>query len=80
MTITVGDLDGGFYFADDGRGIPDDKREQVFESGYSTAAPGTGFGLNIVSEIAEVHGWQIRVTESTDSGARFEITGIDGAE
>jgi signal transduction histidine kinase len=49
----------------------------VFESGYSTAANGTGFGLSIVSEIADAHEWDVAVTESEAGGARFEITGVE---
>jgi PAS domain S-box-containing protein len=77
VTITVGDIDGGFYVEDDGPGIPEAKRSRVFESGYSTSADGTGFGLAIVKEVAEAHEWSIRVTESADGGARFEITGVE---
>jgi len=77
VTITIGDLDGGFYVADDGPGISADDREQVFEMGYSTSEGGTGFGLMIVEGIAEAHGWDVRVTESEAGGARFEITGVD---
>ncbi|MFC7077723.1 PAS domain S-box protein [Haloarcula halophila] len=75
VTITVGVLssDPGFYVADDGPGIPPEDREQVFESGYSTAPDGTGFGLAIVDRIASVHGWDLSLTESEDGGARFEV-------
>ena len=76
--VTVGDLPGGFFVADDGPGIPAEERESVFEPGYSTASDGTGFGLNIVANIAESHGWEITVTESEAGGARFEITGVEG--
>ena len=76
VTVTVGDLDRGFYVADDGPGIPEEERDRVFESGYTTAKEGTGFGLSIVAEIAEAHGWEIEVTESGDGGARFEVTGV----
>jgi len=82
VTIRVGALSGqdGFYVADDGPGIPKDEREHVLESGYSTSDDGTGFGLAIVSEIVDAHGWAIRVTERPDGGARFEITGVESAE
>jgi len=76
VTITVGALEDGFYVADDGPGIPEKERSQVFDSGYSTNDEGTGFGLAIVREIVAGHGWEITVTESEDGGARFEITGV----
>jgi PAS domain S-box-containing protein len=79
VTITVGELDDGLYLGDDGPGIPEDERENVFDAGYSTAEDGTGFGLSIVKQIADAHGWDIRVTEGTDGGARFEITGVESA-
>ncbi|MEF8807977.1 HAMP domain-containing sensor histidine kinase, partial [Natronomonas sp.] len=68
-----GDLEDGFFLADDGEGIPESERDSVFGPGYSTATEGTGFGLAIVKEIAEAHGWDIDVTESNEGGARFEI-------
>ena len=77
VRIRVGELDDGFYFADDGPGIPPGDREAVFDTGYSTADRGTGFGLRIVEEIADAHGWAVRVTDSDDGGARFEITGVE---
>ncbi|WP_058996266.1 PAS domain S-box protein [Haloarcula sp. CBA1127] len=76
LTITVGELDDGFYVADDGVGIPADEREDVFEGGYSLAS-GPGFGLRIVDEIVDTHGWSITVAESDAGGARFEITGVE---
>ncbi|NGM68498.1 response regulator [Natronolimnobius sp. AArcel1] len=79
VTVTVGAIDGGpdFYVADDGPGIPEAERERVLERGYSTATDGTGFGLSIVMQIVEAHGWKLTITESDDGGARFEITGVD---
>jgi PAS domain S-box-containing protein len=82
VTVTVGGLEDGFYVEDDGAGIPEAERGEVFESGYSTATDGTGFGLAIVADIAEAHGWAIRVTDAESGGARFEVTGVgsrDGA-
>jgi PAS domain S-box-containing protein len=75
VTVEVGPLDDGFYVADDGPGIPADERERVFESGYSGGG-GTGFGLPIVRQIAEAHGWTLTLTESDEGGARFEFTGV----
>jgi PAS domain S-box-containing protein len=79
VSITVGDLDDdtGFYVADDGPGIDPEDRETVFEAGHSTAGTGTGFGLSIVSEVAEAHGWDVSVTDAADGGARFEVSGVE---
>jgi len=79
VTVTLGSIpDGrGFYVEDDGPGIPEADREQVFDAGYTTSESGTGFGLSIVSEIATAHGWDIAVTDGADGGARFEITGVE---
>jgi PAS domain S-box-containing protein len=77
VTVTVSPLADGFAVADDGPGIPEADREQVFESGYTTTPGGTGFGLAIVREIAEAHGWTVTVTESESGGARFEFTGVE---
>ncbi|SEA12601.1 PAS domain S-box-containing protein [Haloplanus vescus] len=79
LTITVGDCPDGFYVADDGPGIPPDERAHVFDSGYSTSADGTGFGLSIVRAIAEAHEWSVAATESDDGGARIEVTGVESA-
>ncbi len=79
VTVTVGDCSDtpGIYVEDDGVGIPEPDRDSVFESGYSTSENGTGLGLRIVERIVDGHGWEIRVTESDDGGARFEIFGFD---
>jgi len=79
VTITVGDLENGFYIADNGPGIPADEREDVLASGYTTSTDGTGFGLAIVREIANAHDWEITVTESGTGGARFEIIGVEAS-
>lgn len=80
VTVEVGELadTAGFYVEDDGTGIPEEERSEVFEAGYTTGDDGTGYGLNIVRAAAEAHGWDVRVLESSAGGARFEFTGIDG--
>ena len=71
VSVRVGAIPDGFYVADDGGGIPPDARADIFDAGYSTAEDGTGFGLAIVSAIADAHGWTIEVTESEAGGARI---------
>lgn len=77
VAVTVGKLEDGFYVEDDGPGIPADKHDDVFEAGYTTSEHGTGFGLSIVKQITDAHGWNIRITDSETGGARFEITGVE---
>ncbi|WP_313692431.1 two-component system sensor histidine kinase NtrB [Halorarum halobium] len=76
VTVRVGRLSGdaGLYVADDGPGIPEPVRADVFEHGYSTTEDGTGYGLSIVTQIVEGHGWEITLAESAEGGARFELT------
>ena len=79
VTVRIGELRDGFYVEDDGSGIPEEAREEVFETGYSRSETGTGLGLNIVRQVVQAHDWEICVTESTESGARFEISGVEFA-
>ena len=80
VVVTIGALpdEPGFYVADDGPGIPPDRREDVFTAGVTTDDDGTGFGLKIVAEIADAHDWQVGIDEAETGGARFRFTGIDG--
>ena len=80
VTVRLGEQQGGFYVADTGPGIPESERDRVFEAGYSTADGGTGFGLRIVEQVVDTHGWEVAVTESRQGGARFEITGVTADE
>jgi PAS domain S-box-containing protein len=84
VTVRVGLLEDreGFFVEDDGSGIPEDERDEVFEMGHTTSEDGTGFGLAIVEQVADAHDWTVRLTESendeeTDTdwtgGARFEF-------
>ena len=77
VAVVVGPLDDGFYVEDDGPGIPESAREDVFERGYTTHEAGTGFGLPIVETVSEAHGWSVTLTSSSSGGARFEFTGVE---
>ena len=73
VTVRVGRSPTGFYVEDDGPGIPENERERVFDSGYTTGEEGTGMGLSIAETIATAHGWTIEIGEGIEEGARFEI-------
>ncbi|WP_440770775.1 PAS domain S-box protein [Natronorubrum sp. DTA28] len=74
VTVTVTATGDGFAIEDDGPGIPADERDAALEWGYSTAAEGTGFGLAIVSEVVEAHGWSIALEESASGGLRIAVS------
>ena len=79
LTVRVGRVgDGaGFYVEDDGVGIPETRRDEVFDQGYSTTATGTGLGLAIVEKMAAAHGWTVTVAEGEAGGARIEVRGVE---
>jgi signal transduction histidine kinase len=78
-TVRVGSLAGesGFYVADDGPGFPEEDRDRLAEYEYSTVEESSGLGLAIVKEITQAHSWHLRLTESSDGGARIEITDVE---
>ena len=73
VTVRVGLLNDGFYVEDDGPGIPESRRDAVFEEGHTTSPDGSGIGLAIVAEIARAREWDVELTESDAGGARFEF-------
>lgn len=74
-TVTIGSLsdETGFYVQDNGNGFDTNEPSKVFESGYTTSPNGTGFGLAIVSEVADAHDWGVAATQSPYGGAKFEF-------
>ncbi|SDY13872.1 PAS domain S-box-containing protein [Halobellus clavatus] len=74
--MRVGTLADGFYYEDDGPGIPESERDDVFKPGFTTKEDGTGFGMVSIKQIALAHGWEVTIDESEAGGARFEFTGI----
>ncbi len=66
--------------SDTGVGIPEDEREKIFESFYqvdstlSKTAQGTGLGLAVVRQIAELHGGTVRVDSELGQGSSFVVT------
>ncbi len=56
---------------DDGPGIPEERRGELFKRGArldTTGKPGTGLGLAIVRDVAEIYGGSISLEESEDLG------------
>jgi signal transduction histidine kinase len=57
---------------DDGPGVPEHEREQIFEPFMSTRPEGVGLGLAIVREVVAAHGGAVRCIPG-EQGARFEM-------
>ena len=58
---------------DDGPGIPQADREQVFRPFASGAAGGTGLGLTIARDIVRAHGGEITLEDSPSGGLRARV-------
>ena len=58
---------------DNGPGIPDTIREEIFNPFVSTKKTGVGLGLSIVSQIIDGHHGSIRVEKGPEGGASFVI-------
>lgn len=77
-TVEVGvRVEGGWVemsVRDHGPGIPEYARDKVFDKFYSLARPhsgkkGTGLGLALVAEVAELHDGRATLTNAPDGGA-----------
>jgi two-component system nitrogen regulation sensor histidine kinase NtrY len=58
---------------DDGPGIPEASRAEIFDPYFTTRTEGTGLGLAIVKKIVLEHEGDIRCDEAPGGGARFRI-------
>lgn len=55
---------------DDGKGIPEEERQAIFDRGarLDASKPGTGLGLAIVRDVAQIYAGSIHLEESEDLG------------
>ncbi|HET6940748.1 MAG TPA: ATP-binding protein, partial [Sphingomicrobium sp.] len=70
VTVEPNDSTVDILVEDDGRGIPQELRDAIFQRGarLDTDKPGTGLGLAIVRDVAEIYGGKITLEESEDLG------------
>ena len=76
IDVTAAAADGlvQVRIADDGPGIPAEKRRTVFERGEKgSGSSGTGFGLYFVDSMVESYGGRIWIEESDAGGAAFVV-------
>lgn len=66
----------GFVVEDSGVGIPEEKREAMFEPfvrGNEKRGEGLGLGLSLVQRICEDQGWSVSLSTMEPNGCRFEV-------
>ena len=75
MKIKAHELDRGIemIFQDTGPGIPEDKRNNIFEPFYSTKDGGTGLGLTVSYNIVTAHGGTLDLVDGDEPGACFRL-------
>ena len=73
----VGTLDAGSYIKisvqDEGEGIPEDIKHQIFDPFFSTKRAGSGLGLATSHSIIEKHDGYISVDSTVGAGSTFTI-------
>ncbi len=75
IEVTIRPWQGGVRvsIADEGPGIPLEKRHRVFEPYFTEKSDGTGLGLAIVKQSVDLHQGLIEVAETSGGGATFVI-------
>jgi signal transduction histidine kinase len=66
----------GFVVEDSGVGIPEEKREAMFEPfvrGNEKRGEGLGLGLSLVQRICENQGWSVSLSNMEPHGCRFQV-------
>lgn len=75
LTIRARAVENGveMMFQDNGPGIPEDRRENIFEPFFSTKDGGTGLGLTVSYNIVTAHGGTLDLISGPGSGACFRL-------
>ncbi len=58
---------------DDGPGVPESQRQEIFKPYVTRNQKGTGLGLAVVQQIVSAHGWEIACLPNEPRGAIFRI-------
>ncbi len=58
---------------DNGPGVPQERRAEIFKPYFTTNANGTGLGLAVVQQIVLAHGWEIECAANEPRGAVFRL-------
>ncbi len=76
--ILSGSVEGGWLVlsvSDDGPGMSQETRQEALSRGgrLDETKPGSGLGLAIVTELAALHGGELRLDDSPEGGLRAEV-------
>lgn len=75
--IKLNAKDDTLVVSDNGPGVPSRDREAIFELGFTRKPGGRGMGLYISREVLKKEGYQLQLSDNSDSGATFIIRPID---
>ncbi|MFB6081977.1 MAG: ATP-binding protein [Halanaeroarchaeum sp.] len=74
VTVSVDGESVTVSVADDGPGIPDEMKAQVFQRGESSDESGLGLGLYLVDTLVRAFGGDVGVRDNEPRGTVFEVT------
>ena len=76
VRVVATDSGGSPYIlvSDNGPGIPDDIKEEIFLPFYTTKQDGNGIGLCLSRQIMRQHGGDLKLSLSNGTGATFMVT------
>lgn len=60
-------------FADEGRGVPAELLDRIYDAGFTTTPGSPGLGLAVCKKVMEQHGGEIRVSSKRDEGTTFSL-------
>lgn len=66
--------------SDNGPGVPESAREDIFRPYFSLNERGSGLGLAVVRQIALAHGWELAYAPRPEGGSVFSILGLEPPE
>jgi PAS domain S-box-containing protein len=76
LRIRIRNAEGGRVlteFIDNGRGLPDDGADRIFDAFVSTKENGMGIGLAISRSIVEAHDGELWAADNSGGGATFSL-------
>ncbi|WP_136716517.1 hybrid sensor histidine kinase/response regulator [Halorientalis salina] len=75
VSVDVHDETVQFHVADNGPGVPDSQKQEVFGRGeMGLESPGTGIGLYLVDTLAEMYDGSVTLSDNDPEGSVFTVT------